>query len=422
MIQHARPQLVRVPGNGQGGPLLPLPSHQDTDVAYVAVAEARGHLMRASQVCQMLHADGLRVAPMVFGPHAVQFFQGASGMEAEELSFGYSNAYDLDHSLDVTQTTHNILTYTFSATGARDMRVIMRRMSGARVLLNDLSTSPPMAALAWMLGGPHLVNVVSENTYYALVNLDKLCENKAKGAISKKFLDAMFYAATVNFVNTMDRSKWFNREGVLYYVPPFVQTEDTARPSPCRWEGPNARTKRLFVAYFNPEYRNKAFIGHLIDLAKRHNAFLHLVSEHAADWHGDLMSDTVQIVKNDFGMATIVDRADLVITAAGLALPLQCYVAGTPLLIVVNKRHVEHARNAVVMAREGMGHVIERWEDAAEGATAALAMPTQPHPDIPGRTMQVWRDEIFALVDRPERLMRGPLPMIRSFREPLACD
>lgn len=403
-------------------PLVPLPSPGETDIAYVAVAEARGHLMRASQVCQMLHREGLRVAPMVFGPHAVQFFRGASGMDAEELSYGYTNAYGLDHSLDVTKTTHNILTYTFSATGARDMAAIMRRMQGARVLLNDLSTSPPMAALAWMVGGPHLVNVVSENTYYALVNLDRLCENKAKGAISKKFLDAMFYAATVNFVNTMDRSKWFRREGVLHYVPPFVQTEATARPSPCRWVGPRPGAKRLFVAYFNPEYRNRAFIGHLIELARRHDAFLHLVSEHAADWHGDLASDRVQIVKQDFGMATLVPKADLVITAAGLALPLQAYIAGTPLLIVVNRGHVEHARNADVIAREGMGAVVDRWEDVQAGAEQALAMATEPHPDLPERTMQAWRDELLTLVSSSRPMLRGPMPMIRSFREPLACD
>ena len=403
-------------------PLVPLPSPGACDVTYVAVAEARGHLMRASQVCQMLHREGLRVAPMAFGPHAVRFFQGASGMEAEELSYGYSNSYGLDHSLDVTKTTHNILTYTFSATGARDMAAIMRRMNGARVLLNDLSTSPPMAALAWMLGGPHLVNVVSENTYFALVNLDRLCENKAKGAISKKFLDAMFYAATVNFVNTMDRSKWFHREGVLHYLPPFVQTEATARPTPCRWDGPRAGARRLFVAYFNPEFRNRAFIGHLIELARRHDAFLHLVSEHAADWHADLESDRVQIVKQDFGMATLVRRADLVITAAGLALPLQSYIAGTPLLIVVNRGHVEHARNADVIAREGMGAVVDRWEDALEGAARALTMPVAPHPGLPERTMQVWRDEIVALVDAPGPMLRGPMPMIRSFREPLACS
>ncbi|MDY0004752.1 MAG: glycosyltransferase [Polyangia bacterium] len=402
--------------------LVPLPSPAQTDVAYVAVAEARGHLMRASQVCQMLHAEGLRVAPMVFGPHAVEFFQGASGMEAEELSFGYSNAYGLDHSLDVTKTTHNILTYTFSATGARDMAAIMRRMSSARVLLNDLSTSPPMAALARLIGGPHLINVVSENTYYALVNLDKLCENKTKGAISKKFLDAMFYAATVNLVNTMDRSKWFKKEGVLHYLPPFVQTESTARPSPCSWQGPSRSSKRLFVAYFNPEYRNKAFIGHLIELARRHDAFLHLVSEHAADWHSDLASDRVQIVKQDFGMATLVRKADLVITAAGLALPLQAYVAGTPLLVVVNRGHVEHARNADVIAREGMGAVVDNWEDAPKGAAEALGMVTEPHLDLPARTIAAWRSEILALTSATEPVMRGPMPMIRSFREPLYCD
>lgn len=402
--------------------LVPLPSQGQTEVVYVAVAEARGHLMRASQVCQMLHQEGLHVAPMAFGRHAVAFFEGASGMQAEELSLGYTNAYGLDHSLDVTKTTSNIMNYTFSATGARDMAAILRRMNGARVLLNDLSTTPPMVAIAWMVGGPHLINVISENTYYALVNLDKLCENKAKGAISKKLLDAMFYAATVNFINTMDRSKWFRRDGVLYYVPPFVQTPATARPSPCRWDGPRPGARRLFVAYFNPEYRNKAFIGHLIETARRHDAFLHLVSEHAADWHADLESDTVQIVKQDFGMATLVARADLVITAAGLALPLQAYVAGTPALIVVNRNHVEHARNGDVIAREGMGAVVDRWEDAQEGAGRALSMDVAPHPDLPERTMQVWRDEIFKLVDAPGPILRGPRPMIRSFREPLVFD
>jgi hypothetical protein len=411
-------------GNGRGARnnLIPLPSTGTSDVVYVAVAEARGHLMRASQVCQLLHQEGLRVAPMCCGPRAVEFFQGASGMEAEELSIGYSHAYGPDHSLDLTQTTHNILFYTFSVRGSRDMAAITRRMVGSRVLVNDLSTSPPMAALAWMFGGPHLINVISENTYYALVNIDTLCENKAKGVISKKFLDAMFYAATMNIINTMDRSKWFQRQGVLLYLPPFVQTVDRAKPSPCRWEGPNGRAKRLFVAYFNPEFRKKAFIGRLIETAKRYDAHLHLVSEFAADWHTDLESDRVQIVREDFGLAKLIRRADLVISAAGLAMPLQCYIAGVPQLLFVNRNHVEHARNGETIAREKMGYTFDDWDDVVRGAGVAMDLGQEPHPWIPEKTEQAWRDQILELVDSPKLTVRGTRPMVRSFTEPLSTD
>jgi len=399
--------------------LIPIPSHSEAEIVYVAVAEARGHLMRASQVCQMLNGEGLKVAPMVTGPRAKEFFEAASGMEAEELSMGYTHGYGPDHSIDINQSTTNILQYTFSAQGSRDLAAITRRMVGARVLLNDLSTTPCLAALGWMVGGPYLINVISENTYFALVNVDKLNSNRVKGAVGKKLLDAFFYAAKTNIINTMNPEKWFTREGVLDFVPPFTQVPERARPSECRWQGDAKGQKKLFVAYFNPEFRQKAFIGKLKETAARYDANLYLVSEYAADWHAELADERTQIVKQDFGMATLIREADLVITAAGLALPLQNYIAGTPQLIIANPAHIEHARNAETMRQNRMGYVIDGWDDVVEAAGKAMDQGQEAHPDIPARTMTAWRDIIFDLVDSPGLNLRGAMPVIRSFRQPL---
>jgi len=387
----------------------------------VAVAEARGHLMRASQICQLLHGDGLRVAPMVCGPRALEFFQGASGMQAETLSVGYAHGYGPDHSLDINQSTTNILYYTFSPQGSRDLGALSRRMRGTRVLINDLSTTPCLAALGWMVGGPHLLNVVSENTYFALVNVDKLNSNRVKGAVAKKLIDSFFYAARTNVINSIDPRKWFHREGVLQFLPPITQTAERARPSECRWQGDAKGNRRLFVAYFNPEFRQKEFIGRLKETAARHNANLYLVSEYAADWHADLANERTQIVRQDFGMANLVREADLVITAAGLALPLQSYIAGTPQLVVSNPAHIEHARNAEIMRREQMAFVVDGWDDVVAGAGKALDLGQEAHPALPERTARGWRDIVSELVDSADISLRGAMPMIRSFRQPLVA-
>ena len=399
--------------------LVPVAPAGQAEVIYVAVSAARGHLMRASQVCPMLHENGLRVTPMIFGRRGLDFFRSASGMDGVLLSPGYANAYGPDHSQDVPGSTRNIFDYTFSTSAARDMGAITRRMIGARVLVNDLSTSPPAAALAYLVGGPHLINVISENNYYALVNIDKLNRRSVTGRIAKHLLDTYFYAASINFINTMQRSKWFTHEGGLCFLPPFTQIEQTARPSPCRFQGTNGRAQRLFVAYFNPEYKNPSFIGHLIEAARKADATLHLVSEYAAEHHADLESGTVQIVRQDFGLATLIKRADLVITAAGLAMPMQAYVSGTPLLVVVNRAHVEHARNADVIAREGMGHVIDDFSGAPEAVFTAMDKGQEPHPWIPTRTREAWRTEIMKLVDSPALKIRGAQPVFSAIRHPL---
>ncbi len=389
-------------------------------MVYVAVSEARGHLMRASQVCPMLRESGLRIAPMVFGARGRAFFQRASGMDAVQLSRGYANAYSPDHSQDVAGSTHNILHYTFSADGARDMLAISRRLRGARVLINDLSTSPPAVSMALPLGGPHLVNVVSENNYYALVNIDKLCGHSLAGRVSKRLSDLWFYAAERTFVNTLDTRRWFTRADGLYFLPPFTQRPQDAQPSPCRYDGPGRRAKRLFVAYFNPEYRDPTFVGHLLEAARRADAYLYLVSEHAHLAHADLQSDRVQLVATDFGLASLIQRADLFITAAGLAAPLQAYIAGTPLLVVVNRAHIEHSRNADTITSAGIGHVVERFDDCVAGAEAALDRGQSPHPELPERTRQAWRSELHTLVDRPRANLRGPGTVITALRQPRA--
>jgi UDP:flavonoid glycosyltransferase YjiC (YdhE family) len=311
--------------------------------------------------------------------------------------------------------------YTFSTQGSRDLAALSRRMMGARVLLNDLSTTPCLAALGWMVGGPHLINVISENTYFALVNVDKLNTNRVKGAVAKKLIDSFFYAARTNIINSIDPRKWFQSEGVLHYLPPITQTKERARPSGCRWQGEAKGKERLFVAYFNPEFRNKEFIGRLKETAARHNANLYLVSEYAADWHADLADARTQIVRQDFGMATLVHQADLVITAAGLALPLQSYIAGTPQLVVCNRAHIEHARNAEIMRREGMAHVVDRWDEVVAGAGKALDQGQKAHPELPARTARAWQDLVRSLVENPSINVRGAMPMIRSFRQPLVA-
>ena len=124
---------------------------REARVLYLAVADGRGHLMRAHLLRQLLAERGL-VVDVVTTSEAGQAFLAGLGTPAALLPGGFELLFDDCHRLLAQRTERKLAAYLGSPRGlARDVALLGRLAAGARFIVND-SLHP--AALGWLAASP----------------------------------------------------------------------------------------------------------------------------------------------------------------------------------------------------------------------------------------------------------------------------
>ena len=106
-------------------------------IAYLATADARGHLMRAQLLTRALRAEGVRVDVITTSEDGVRFFAGF-GIAATLLSPHYAVQFDGRQNMRRRATDANVAAYLFRPSRLlRDLRRLGLLLAGCDLVVDD---------------------------------------------------------------------------------------------------------------------------------------------------------------------------------------------------------------------------------------------------------------------------------------------
>ncbi len=354
--------------------------------------------MSAAVVQSLLQSQGYKVSVYTTSSDGKDFYETITSSEANLLSDTFKFVYDDSHNMHLGQSVLQVARYAFSKHLLQDMVRIRDECTEASVIINDIHPVPILLqSRARRSSQTALVNVVSEHSLGAVEQIFSGFLPGALGRWGRSNIRRLFTDCTHTIINTLEPSSFFYTQNNITFLPPIVHPVNRSI-SQVRQDLGITSDRPLFVAYMNPLFRRYELLQHLVDLANHHNAFLYLVSESLAPFGKSIGLDHVQVVPYDFTFGEKIYAADLLITAAGLAAPIQAYAYGIPLVVLVSS-HPEHQRNAATIAKCNLGVPIMDAVDLPTAASKILGRKPQAHPEI----VELTRLEWLSIVDQAKR-------------------
>jgi hypothetical protein len=365
-------------------------------VLYLAVADGRGHLMRAHLLRRLLADAGLTI-DVVTTSAAGQAFLAGLGTPAALLPGGFALLFDDQHRLLARRTERHLAAYLTSPRGlARDVGRLARLAAGVRFIVND-SLHPAALALASapaIAGGPRIVDIHGDNLWRAAIhNFDGRAPHWTSDAF-RRLLEIVDGRAFGRIVHTLAPA---DRVGVCegrnrYRFPPLTAAPRRTRAEVRRALG-LAGGDRLAAIYLNPHFRDPRLAARLEAVLATEGIRFHGVSEPWAARPG------WRAVDADFG--AIVAASDLLVSGAGAAALEQARRTGVPLLALVGDQpeqalNLSQARAAGIQAR-AVSVTADPPAALGEAIRALIASAAPAPPDDHARIHRLWRDAFLSL-------------------------
>jgi hypothetical protein len=375
-----------------------LRGHGGNHVAYVALGMARGHLMMAAVVRSFLLSQGFTMSVYTTSLDGKIFFEAVTSSTCHLLSDAYRFVFDDAHNMYMRKSVGKVARYALSGQILHDIAQVRGAFARAGVIVNDIHPTPIiMQRSSRRSRQAALVNVLSEHSLGAVEHIFAGWLPGIAGRLGKAAIRSIFSNCAHLIINTLEPTSFFYTRDNITFLPPIVQPvnrstiqvrEDLCIPT----------DRPLFVAYLNPLFRRRELLTQLVNLANHHNAFLYVVSESLVNFWQPMASDHVRVVPYDFEFGEKIHAADLLISGAGLAAPIQAYAYGVPLVVLVSA-HPEHERNAATIANYDMGVPVKDLASLLPAAARAFEHKPQAHMDIIELTRLAW----LTIIDQAER-------------------
>jgi hypothetical protein len=379
-------------------------------ILYLALADARGHLMRAHLLSRTL-ADDFDVQVVTTANEGVRFL-ARLGTPSTVLSEHFRVEFNAQHDMSRARTDRRVLNYLLLPwRGLADLRRLAVLARRADFVVND--SLHPALLTAPALGFPSpVVQVYGENLWHAMAsNLDGRAAPWVVRAY-RQALEAVRERAFGHIIHTLGSTRVARPHLPRTYVmPPIV-----ARPARTR-----AQVRRdlgvpdgapLAAIYLNPHVREPSIAAALEGALRQGGFHLHAVGEGYATRPGWCATDAA------FG--DVVHAADLFVSGAGMGALELARTSGTPLLVLLGdqpeqERNVADASDrcpslhlrAVPLGGDLAGAVAEAARILAPGGAAASGQAlaaASPHATEAG-----WRQAFLELLEAARAQARARL-------------
>jgi hypothetical protein len=282
-------------------------------IIWVAVAEGRGHLVRAALAARLLAPAGIAIE-IVTTNAAGAVFARELDLPASVMSSSYRLIYDDRQNLARTRTHAMAMTYLLSPKRClRDLAWLEGRTAGAALIVND-SFHPALlsASLFRTSLADRIVHVHGENTRLAVE--DSVGRGPMRAMVRRAFAASRRIEITLGDVT--------GGTDALVKLPPLLPAP---RPrDQVRAARGIAQDARLAVVYLNPYFANPE----LADALERELAgagyVVHAVGEGYADRPGWRARDGA--------LTELVSAADLFVSAAGSGALALARGSGVPMI------------------------------------------------------------------------------------------
>jgi hypothetical protein len=319
----------------------------DATILWLAVDEARGHLMRAHLVRRLLADHGIAVDIATTSERGRDFL-GAFGDPALVLRGEYRLAYDPLHNLEPRGSARALGRYAASPLGlARDLAAV-HRWAHAYDLVVDDSFHP-----ALVLGGVspalghRLVHVYGQHLPYAVEATFRQRFHRSGPTLVRAFRRACA-SAHARVEHTLDLERPGDPSGREFRLPPLIAAPGRSRARVREALGV-APARRLAVVYLNPRFSDPALAHALIEGLERRKLHVHAIGEglpRSSRWH-----------RWDRRLTDVIAAADVLVAGAGMGALGHVAAFGVP-FVALASRQPEQARNLDDLARCARVHAV----------------------------------------------------------------
>lgn len=309
-------------------------------ILYLALADARGHLMRAHVLRGVLAASGIDVR-IATTSHEGAAFLRALGSDAHVVSSHFALAFNARHEFSPQATDRTLLRYLLDPRRMwTDRRALRALCADCDLVVND-SFHP--ALMLWPRGAPPVVQVAGENIIEAtLGHFDGRWPTSLAGlyrAVMARLFGRAFGRITHALSQPTTRAMTDGRTFQL--APPVAALTRTREEVRAKLAIPAGQ--KLAAVYLNPHFRDPQIASRLEwALAQRGYAFCGVSEPYAArpGWRAA-----------DAHFNDVVAAADLYVSGAGMAALEQARLFGVPLLAIAGDQP-EQSRNLAARAHQ----------------------------------------------------------------------
>jgi len=370
-------------------------------IAWLAAADARGHLMRAHLVRAALLPRNVDVR-IITTSHEGRDFLTALGTPSELLSTGYAVAFDCAQNIDRAATDACVLRYLVSRDQAgRDLTTLRSLARGADLVVNDFH---PLPLVAPRRLGPPVVHVYGTHLWEAIAHHFEGRAPRTLDRLGASLADALRRRAFASLEHSLVSSP------SPRVLPPIVAAPGRTRAQVRAALGLASPGQRLAAVYLNPHFRDPRLAAMLESALARRGFRVHAVGEGFAGRPGWR--------RYDASFNDVAAAADVLVSAPGMGALSAWAHFGTPLLALrtdqpeqaANLRDlpaVRAAPYAVVDAAEAGPEALDR---ALADLTGVLRGP-RPDPAETAAAVQArWADALCDLLST----VRQPAPRPRG--------
>ncbi|MDQ3338892.1 MAG: hypothetical protein M4D80_27315 [Myxococcota bacterium] len=330
-------------------------------IVYLAVAEGRGHLMRAQLAARLLAPEGIAVDVVTTSDAGVAF-AAEFGLPSTVISDSYRLIYDDRQNLARMRTRAMTMSYLLAPTRClRDLAWLEGYAHDAALIVND-SFHPALlaASLAGTRLADRIVHVHGENTRQAVE------DSAGRGPMRAMIKKALAKSARIE-ISLGVRSSDVPTSRVMRLPPLLPAPRERAT---VRAELGVPAGRRLAVVYLNPYFKDAA-LADALDAALG-NFHVHAVGEGyaaRAGWRA-----------RDAALGDAVAAADVFVSAAGAGALSLARATGVPMIALATDQP-EQRKNLASIVDPGCAWrtVVDLSGDVPAQLASALAeLPTTP--------------------------------------------
>jgi hypothetical protein len=332
-------------------------------IVWLAVADARGHLMRAQVARKLLAPHGVQTDIVTTSASGVAFLE-AMGCPSVLLSPHWAVQFDALQNIDRSRTEARALRYLCSPRrGLADCARLSALARDATAVVNDFH--PLLLVAAGRV--PRLPPVVHLYGAHLWQSIERNFESRGPAVLDRA------YAAVVRGLRDRAPARIEHTlaprpasEGALdVHLPPLVAAP-ARTPTQVRAALGVPEGARLCAVYLNPHFAHPAIAGHIEGAVRARGMALHAVGEGFAGrpgWH-----------PFDAGFADVVAAADVLVSAPGMGALGLVHAFGTPFLALSTDQPEQHANLAFLRGPTAPPSVVVRIAGPDTGHRIAEAL------------------------------------------------
>jgi hypothetical protein len=295
-------------------------------ILYLALADARGHLMRAHLLRGLLAAHDVDV-DVVTTSREGQAFLESLGTPSLVLSEHFRVVFEGCHDMSREKTDRCVRDYCLDPRRAlRDVARLRELSCGADLVVDD--SLHPALLMAPLLPGNRMrvVHLFGANIWQAA---EQNFAGRGAPLLEALYPQALRRMRNAGFACIIHTHQPLPASDRTYVVPPIIGTP-TRDARAVRSALALGAGERLAAVYLNPHFADPAVASAIEQVLRTHGYRMSAVGEGYAQRPGWVASDA------DF--ASVVAAADLYISGAGMGALAQSRVFGTPLVALLGNQ------------------------------------------------------------------------------------